>query len=77
MATTRKPYIPIRSIFSRSTMFKMQFLDSGFYVIYLILSIFSVVGLLIFNMYRQRREIKRLKEKLERVMKDESAVWAE
>ena len=58
-------------------MFKMQFLDSGFYVIYLILSIFSVVGLLIINMYRQRREIKRLKEKLERVMKDESAVWAE
>lgn len=58
-------------------MFKMQFIDSNFSVAYLILMVFSVIGLLIINMYRHRREEKRLREKLERVMKDESAVWTE
>ena len=58
-------------------MFKMQFTDPSFYVIYLIVMVFSFIGLLIVNMYRQRREEKRLREKLERVMKDESAVWSE
>jgi protein-S-isoprenylcysteine O-methyltransferase Ste14 len=58
-------------------MFKMQFTDPSFYVTYLIVMVFSFIGLLIVNMYRHRREEKRLREKLERVMKDESAVWAE
>ena len=58
-------------------MFKMQFTDPSFYVTYLIVMVFSFIGLLIVNMYRQRREEKRLREKLERVMKDESAVWSE
>jgi len=58
-------------------LYKMQFGDSLFFIVYLIAVIFSFVGVLILSKYRHMKEVKRLKEKLEKVMKDESAVWAE
>ncbi|MBO3803185.1 MAG: hypothetical protein JTT11_04830 [Candidatus Brockarchaeota archaeon] len=58
-------------------MYAMQFGDSLFFMVYLIAVIFSFVGVLVMSKYRHMREVKRLKEKLEKVMKDESAVWSE
>jgi len=58
-------------------MFRMQFQDFSFYITYIVAVLFSFVGMFIVNKYRHRREAKRLKEKLDRLMKDESAVWAE
>jgi predicted membrane protein len=58
-------------------LFEMQFTDSAFFMTYLIAIIFSFVSLYIVSRIRHKREVKRLKEKLERVMKDESAVWSE
>ena len=58
-------------------MFRMQFQDFSFYITYIVAVLFSFVGMLIVNKYRHRREAKRLKEKLDRLMKDESAIWSE